>query len=301
MDSKTIKMCQKFRSHSSFLKKSTNSALRFILKRKKNVIRKEASRLQCVQRGAAAAGQARGRLSLLQIWLAPGSGSTQPGGLPVCRRRRKWPVSSLCAGGGARNRSAKRREDEKAEAPLAGDPLRRGALGRPGATSVSAQTGRSGAPNGVRNRLAAELDLAALPHAGSLRCNSLAGKEGKLAREQLAALLPVLLGHGVGRRTLYIMFFPFWIWNLDALVGCRLVIIWVLVMYLGQCTKDIIRWPPPSSPPVSSWRSSTTPSTACPPGAVSGTPSPFPWSSSPMAAGSILLFVDCFLFPAGVL
>ncbi|ELW70828.1 Sphingosine-1-phosphate phosphatase 1 [Tupaia chinensis] len=46
------------------------------------------------------------------------------------------------------------------------------------------------------------------------------------------------------------MFFPFWVWNLDALVGRRLVAIWVLVMYLGQCTKDIIRWPRPASPPV---------------------------------------------------
>lgn len=33
-------------------------------------------------------------------------------------------------------------------------------------------------------------------------------------------------------------------------MGRRLVIIWVLVMYLGQCTKDIIRWPRPASPPV---------------------------------------------------
>nr|XP_008523563.1 PREDICTED: sphingosine-1-phosphate phosphatase 1 [Equus przewalskii] len=58
------------------------------------------------------------------------------------------------------------------------------------------------------------------------------------------------LGTELGNELFYILFFPFWIWNLDALVGRRLVVIWVLVMYLGQCTKDIIRWPRPASPPV---------------------------------------------------
>uniref|UniRef100_A0A8C9G5D3 Sphingosine-1-phosphate phosphatase 1 n=1 Tax=Pavo cristatus TaxID=9049 RepID=A0A8C9G5D3_PAVCR len=36
----------------------------------------------------------------------------------------------------------------------------------------------------------------------------------------------------------------------DAWLGRRLIIIWVWVMYLGQCTKDVIRWPRPASPPV---------------------------------------------------
>ena len=57
-------------------------------------------------------------------------------------------------------------------------------------------------------------------------------------------------GTELGNELFYILFFPFWIWNLDPLVGRRLVVIWVLVMYLGQCTKDIIRWPRPASPPV---------------------------------------------------
>nr|XP_003472552.2 sphingosine-1-phosphate phosphatase 1 [Cavia porcellus] len=58
------------------------------------------------------------------------------------------------------------------------------------------------------------------------------------------------LGTELGNELFYILFFPFWIWNLDALVGRRLVIVWVMVMYLGQCTKDVIRWPRPASPPV---------------------------------------------------
>lgn len=58
------------------------------------------------------------------------------------------------------------------------------------------------------------------------------------------------LGTELGNELFYILFFPFCIWNLDAWLGRRLIIIWVWVMYLGQCTKDVIRWPRPASPPV---------------------------------------------------
>ncbi|OXB75690.1 UNVERIFIED_CONTAM: hypothetical protein H355_015384 [Colinus virginianus] len=58
------------------------------------------------------------------------------------------------------------------------------------------------------------------------------------------------LGTELGNELFYILFFPFCIWNLDAWLGRRLIIIWVWVMYVGQCTKDIIRWPRPASPPV---------------------------------------------------
>ncbi|XP_072895606.1 sphingosine-1-phosphate phosphatase 1 [Hemitrygon akajei] len=58
------------------------------------------------------------------------------------------------------------------------------------------------------------------------------------------------LGTELGNELFYITFFPFWLWNIDPYVGRRLIVIWVWVMYLGQCTKDIIRWPRPSSPPV---------------------------------------------------
>ncbi|KAF4792525.1 Sphingosine-1-phosphate phosphatase 1 [Turdus rufiventris] len=58
------------------------------------------------------------------------------------------------------------------------------------------------------------------------------------------------LGTELGNELFYILFFPFCIWNVDAWLGRRLIIIWVWVMYLGQCTKDVIRWPRPASPPV---------------------------------------------------
>ncbi|KAL8168817.1 UNVERIFIED_CONTAM: hypothetical protein K2H54_018283 [Gekko kuhli] len=58
------------------------------------------------------------------------------------------------------------------------------------------------------------------------------------------------MGTELGNELFYILFFPFCIWNVDAWMGRRLIIIWVWVMYLGQCTKDVIRWPRPASPPV---------------------------------------------------
>ncbi|XP_062974569.1 sphingosine-1-phosphate phosphatase 1 [Elgaria multicarinata webbii] len=58
------------------------------------------------------------------------------------------------------------------------------------------------------------------------------------------------LGTELGNELFYFLFFPFCFWNVNAWLGRRLIIIWVSVMYLGQCTKDVIRWPRPASPPV---------------------------------------------------
>ncbi|XP_020842176.1 sphingosine-1-phosphate phosphatase 1 [Phascolarctos cinereus] len=123
-----------------------------------------------------------------------------------------------------------------------------------------------GARNGVRNGLpeaggepatatstAGERGSEATVHSRvqGLRRNSLTGEEGEVygVRNWLLFYL-FSFGTELGNELFYITFFPFWIWNLDALVGRRLVIMWVLVMYLGQCAKDVIRWPRPASPPV---------------------------------------------------
>lgn len=151
-------------------------------------------------------------------------------------------------------------EDEKAEAPLARGVRRRepqlGASAGPqppggGRNQCPAKPGGRGAPNGVRNGLASELGPASPRRVGALRRNSLTDEEGELAHVSNWPLYYLFcLGTELGNELFYILFFPFWIWNLDALVGRRLVVIWVLVMYLGQCTKDVIRWPRPASPPV---------------------------------------------------
>lgn len=142
--------------------------------------------------------------------------------------------------------------DEDAETEVRGapgEPRRRGR--QPGAEDSPAKADCCGAPNGVRNGLAAEPGPTGPRRAGSQRRNSLTGEEGELVKvSNLPLYYLFCLGTELGNELFYILFFPFWIWNLDPFVGRRLVIIWVLVMYLGQCTKDIIRWPRPASPPV---------------------------------------------------
>ncbi|XP_042806218.1 sphingosine-1-phosphate phosphatase 2 isoform X2 [Panthera leo] len=54
----------------------------------------------------------------------------------------------------------------------------------------------------------------------------------------------------LGQEVFYITFLPFTHWNIDPYLSRRLVIIWVLVMYIGQMAKDILKWPRPFSPPV---------------------------------------------------
>ncbi|XP_030627329.1 sphingosine-1-phosphate phosphatase 1 [Chanos chanos] len=84
-----------------------------------------------------------------------------------------------------------------------------------------------------------------------LRKNSLTGDAGQeflIENKFLYYLFTV--GTELGNELFYITFFPFFIWNVDAYVSRRLIVVWVWVMYLGQCTKDVIRWSRPASPPV---------------------------------------------------
>lgn len=84
-----------------------------------------------------------------------------------------------------------------------------------------------------------------------LRKNSLTGDAGQefLIGNRLLYYM-FTFGTELGNELFYITFFPFVIWNVDAFVGRRLIMVWVWVMYLGQCTKDVIGWSRPASPPV---------------------------------------------------
>ena len=53
-----------------------------------------------------------------------------------------------------------------------------------------------------------------------------------------------------GDEAFYLTALPFFFWNIDCLVMRHTVMVWSLTMYLGQATKDILRWPRPASPPV---------------------------------------------------
>ncbi|XP_069391713.1 sphingosine-1-phosphate phosphatase 1 [Paralichthys olivaceus] len=84
-----------------------------------------------------------------------------------------------------------------------------------------------------------------------LRRNSLTGDAGQeFLIENRFLFYLFTFGTELGNELFYITFFPFVIWNLDAFAGRRLIMVWVWVMYLGQCTKDVIGWPRPASPPV---------------------------------------------------
>merc|ERR1712029_1190923 len=48
-----------------------------------------------------------------------------------------------------------------------------------------------------------------------------------------------LLGTQLGDETYYSIFFSFWFWNIDGAVGRRVILVWNLVMYIGQGMKDI--------------------------------------------------------------
>ncbi|XP_050025022.1 sphingosine-1-phosphate phosphatase 2-like isoform X2 [Dermacentor andersoni] len=57
-------------------------------------------------------------------------------------------------------------------------------------------------------------------------------------------------GSLLGYEAFYATFFPFILWNWDAVVCRRVLLTWALVMYCGGLAKDLLRWPRPASPPV---------------------------------------------------
>lgn len=84
-----------------------------------------------------------------------------------------------------------------------------------------------------------------------LRKNSLTGDAGQeFMIENRFLYYLFTFGTELGNELFYIIFFPFIMWNMDAFVSRRLIMVWVWVMYLGQCTKDVIGWSRPASPPV---------------------------------------------------
>lgn len=84
-----------------------------------------------------------------------------------------------------------------------------------------------------------------------LRKNSLTGDAGQeFLIENRFLFYLFTFGTELGNELFYITFFPFVMWNVDAFVSRRLIMVWVWVMYLGQCTKDVIGWSRPASPPV---------------------------------------------------
>lgn len=111
----------------------------------------------------------------------------------------------------------------------------------------------SGLPESEDERVG---DVPSLPRSISstvkpLRKNSLTGDVGQeFVIESKFLFYLFTFGTELGNELFYIIFFPFVMWNVDAFVSRRLIMVWVWVMYIGQCTKDVIRWSRPASPPV---------------------------------------------------
>ena len=57
-------------------------------------------------------------------------------------------------------------------------------------------------------------------------------------------------GASLGNEVFYIMFFTFANWNFDSYVLRHCLILWCVIMYIGQAAKDVIRWPRPKCPPT---------------------------------------------------
>ena len=59
-----------------------------------------------------------------------------------------------------------------------------------------------------------------------------------------------VFGSTLGYELFYLTFFPFVFWNIDEYLARRTVIMWAVIMYIGQSAKDVIQWPRPPCPPV---------------------------------------------------
>ncbi|XP_028858695.1 sphingosine-1-phosphate phosphatase 1 [Denticeps clupeoides] len=83
------------------------------------------------------------------------------------------------------------------------------------------------------------------------RKNSLTGDTGQefIIKNKFLFYL-FTLGTELGNEMFFILFFPFLMWNVDAYVSRRIIMVWVWVLFLGQSTKDLVRWTRPASPPV---------------------------------------------------
>ncbi|XP_076612772.1 sphingosine-1-phosphate phosphatase 1-like [Chaetodon auriga] len=84
-----------------------------------------------------------------------------------------------------------------------------------------------------------------------LRKNSLTGDVGQefLIHNKFLFYL-FTFGTELGNEMFFIVFFPFLFWNIDALVSRRLIVVWAWNLFVGQSTKDMVRWSRPASPPV---------------------------------------------------
>lgn len=135
---------------------------------------------------------------------------------------------------------------------------------QPGGPGLRKRSVRNGAAEDVARINGLQDDLTARPDGASaadvdpdttrakpLRRNSLTGDVGQefLIHNKFLFYL-FTFGTELGNEMFFIAFFPFLFWNIDALVSRRLIVVWAWNLFVGQSTKDMIRWSRPPSPPV---------------------------------------------------
>ncbi|XP_076024122.1 sphingosine-1-phosphate phosphatase 1-like [Genypterus blacodes] len=128
----------------------------------------------------------------------------------------------------------------------------RGAGGDPGDCIANGEGGDATVPQA--NGTQADTGSPLMPDAARakpLRRNSLTGDVGQefLIDNKLLFYL-FTFGTELGNEMFFIIFFPFLFWNVDALVSRRLIVVWAWNLFVGQSTKDVVRWSRPASPPV---------------------------------------------------
>lgn len=107
------------------------------------------------------------------------------------------------------------------------------------AAAAAAKNGRV-QQNGARNGYAAKAERRGPDASASVPCRV----------ERLGWYYLFRFGSLLGYEAFYATFFPFILWNWDAVVCRRVLLVWALVMYCGGLAKDLLRWPRPASPPV---------------------------------------------------
>lgn len=75
-------------------------------------------------------------------------------------------------------------------------------------------------------------------------------EEGRLPINNYFWYYLFLFGTELGDEMFYCSFIPFWFWNVDGAVGRRIILVWSIVMTVGQAMKDILCWPRPACPPA---------------------------------------------------
>lgn len=163
---------------------------------------------------------------------------------------------NLCGVKGTLARRPEREPERESERPVSRRRLQPGAPGSDAGVGNGAagETTAAGLrANGTTGDEAPGPDAepADITRAKPLRRNSLTGDVGQefLIHNKLLFYL-FTFGTELGNEMFFIVFFPFLFWNVDALVSRRLIVVWAWNLFVGQSTKDMVRWSRPASPPV---------------------------------------------------